>query len=142
MSVRPSAIMILNQGGCGHLTVNYTDTQSFTTMLSYSLNQKLLVLLLNFNGLIPNWQCSMCSRNLSTGGVILFSIIGDATNLFVYHNSINLEFWENFHQFWLLTWNSFIGQFVYSVGRDVWGKEMEGLYQHFNLLLVSLYQKT
>ena len=38
----------LYQGGKEHWTVNYPGTQSFKTTLSYSLDQEVWVLLLNF----------------------------------------------------------------------------------------------
>ena len=42
-------------GGRGHLTVDYTGTQSLIIKKSYSLAQKRLVLLINFNSLAPNY---------------------------------------------------------------------------------------
>ena len=40
---------------------------------------------------------------------------------------------ENFYQFWLLSWNSFIGQFV----QPVEGNRVKGTYVHFTLSRVN-----
>ena len=37
------------QGGSGHLTVNYTDSQSFLTTLSYTLGYKIVIVLFQTN---------------------------------------------------------------------------------------------
>ncbi len=52
-----------NQGGRGHWTVNSADTQRSLNPLSYLLTQRLWMLLLNFDRLVPNWQCPNFSTN-------------------------------------------------------------------------------
>ena len=48
-----SVQVFILQGGRGHWTVNFAGIQIFLTMLSYYLDKELLLLLLNFNVLLP-----------------------------------------------------------------------------------------
>ena len=50
-------------GGRGHLTVNYTGTQSFIETLSYSLTQKRWVLSFDFYRLAPNSNVQTFLKN-------------------------------------------------------------------------------
>ena len=83
--VKPYNCKIIH-GGRGHWTVNCSDTQRFTTTLTYSLALKLWILFINLINRLQT-RCIQTYQTIikSTDGMVLFIIIWD-----VYHLSYPL----------------------------------------------------